>query len=68
MHSTKPVNVNRAKRFELWLQRATDLELDRVYASAIKTCNYYQKGAVVDELRRRELAETNGKDGACGTT
>ena len=53
---TKPKSKAREQRFEAWLQQTSAATLDKTYAAAVKTCNAYQKSAIVAEWRRREIA------------
>lgn len=55
---TAPVSAKRQDRFKFWVNRATEHELDRAYLGALKTRNAHQKSTIVDELRRREQAES----------
>ena len=61
-HSTHPKNKARAARYEAWLRTMTKDDLERDYHAATKSRNAYQKRAIVDELRRREL-ESEGVTG-----
>lgn len=53
--STEPKTKARAARYAAWLRTARTDELDNAYKAASKSFNAYQRRAIVDELRRREL-------------